>query len=52
MAAEVNALPAFQVGNDYLGPGELWTNTALNVLEEQALQIVRERETGTEGDEL
>jgi predicted ATPase len=51
VAARIDELPAFQVGREYFGPGELWTNTALNVLEDQALRVARDPEKG-EADEL
>lgn len=32
-AVKVDTLPAFRMGSDYLGAGELWSNTSLKVLE-------------------
>lgn len=48
VAAEVDEMPAFRVGRDYLGPGELWANTDLSVLESEALGLAE----FTEAEEL
>jgi predicted ATPase len=39
VAVEVGALPAFQIGSQYLGPGELWANTDINLLQTEALDV-------------
>lgn len=47
---EVEALPAFQTGSDYLGAGELWSNTSLHVLEAEvrrAAQVAPTNERDT-----
>lgn len=39
IATAVERLPVFQMGNEFFGPGELWANTELSVIEDQARRI-------------
>jgi predicted ATPase len=50
IAAVVNEMPSFRVGDQYFGPGELWTNTELGVLEAEA-QRVAGGQDGSAGSE-
>ncbi|MEO6216714.1 MAG: AAA family ATPase [Sphingomonas sp.] len=37
-AADASEMPTFSEGSEYLGPGELWANTEMNVLHQEALR--------------
>ena len=50
-ATEVDDMPAFRIGSDYLGPGELWANTDLDALRSQALDLADLGDL-TEADDL
>ncbi len=38
VAADAASMPAFQVGSDFFGPGELWTSTDMRVLQSEAIK--------------
>lgn len=52
VAAEINKMPSFRLGSDYFGPGELWTNTDLQVLESEALDLANNGQIQAGVDEL
>lgn len=52
IAAAISELPSFHVGDEYFGPGELWTNTELSVLEAEAQQVVGRQGGSTGSDQL
>lgn len=45
VAVKLDTLPAFQLGSEYLGPGERWANTELSVLERQAIRSTANQES-------
>lgn len=48
VAAEVDEMPAFNLGTEFFGPGELWTNTDLAVLEREAQEVAARGATEAE----
>jgi predicted ATPase len=52
IAAAVDQMPTFRLGDEYFGPGELWTNTEPEVLEAEAQGVVGSQGGPTGTDEL
>ena len=52
VAARIEDMPSFQVGAEYFGAGELWTNTDPELLESEALGLARNGGAPTRADDL
>ncbi|KXV14809.1 hypothetical protein AD933_10555 [Acetobacter malorum] len=50
-AVEAGRMPAFNDGSEFFGPGELWINTELKVLEKQARKLSEQDSQMSEDDE-